>query len=157
VSTSRGPRVEFELVTVDGKPLSTQTLAGRISVIGFITTYDIASQAEVRFLGDLLRRHKPRLNVAVLVLEPPENKPMVEAFASALGLPYPVALAGAATIAGRGPFAGLHHVPSVVILDREGREVFRHLGLIGEEALDQAVREVERKVSASSGGGSSPP
>jgi len=54
-----------------------------------------------------------------------------------------VALADSATIAGDGPFAGLHHVPSIVILDRESREVFRHVGLIEEAALEQAIRSVE--------------
>jgi hypothetical protein len=141
--SERGPRVLFEFVTIDGKPLSTDTLAGRISVIGFTTTYDTASQAQVRVFADLLRHHKPRINVAVLVLEPPENEPMINAFAQALSLPYPVANADAATIAGRGPFAGLHHVPSVVILDRQGREAFRHLGLIAEEPLSLAIREIE--------------
>jgi hypothetical protein len=113
-------------------------------VIGFVTTYDVASQAEARFLAGLLRDHKPRLNVALLVLEPPENRPLVEAFAATLKLPYPVALAGAATIAGEGPFAGLHHVPSVVILDREGREALRQLGFTTQNALEELVRAVER-------------
>ena len=118
-------------------------MSGRISVIGFVATYDAASQAQARFLTALLKRHVPRINVAILVLEPPENRPMVEAFVGALRLPYPAALADAATIAGHGPFAGLHHVPSVVILDREGRERWRHLGLIQENDMDAAVREVE--------------
>lgn len=140
----RGQRLQFEYVTIDGKPLSTQTLSGRISVIGFVATYDVASQAQARFLADLLHHHKPRLNVALLVLEAPENKPLVQAFAATLSLPYPVALADAATIAGEGPFKGLHHVPSVVVLDREGREAWRNLGITEEKVLEEAVQDVER-------------
>jgi hypothetical protein len=140
----RGARIQFEFTTIDDKPLSTETLAGRISVIGFIATYDARSQGQARFLEDLLRRHKPRLNVAVLVLEPAENKPLVEAFTSSLGLSYPVAFADAATIAGTGPFTGLHHVPSVVILDRQGREAWRYFGIVEASALELVVREVER-------------
>jgi hypothetical protein len=140
----RGARIQFEFTTIDDKPLSTETLAGRISVIGFIATYDARSQGQARFLEDLLRRHKPRLNVAVLVLEPAENKPLVEAFTSSLGLSYPVAFADAATIAGTGPFTGLHHVPSVVILDRQGKEAWRYFGLVEASALEVVVREVER-------------
>jgi hypothetical protein len=56
-----------------------------------------------------------------------------------------VALADAATIAGEGPFSGLHHVPSVVILDAEGREAFRHVGLITQEALEEVLRGIERE------------
>lgn len=145
VTTDLGPRLHFEFVTINNQPLSSATLAGRISVLGFVATYDVASQAQARFLTGLFRSHKPRLNVALLILEPPENQPMVEAFAAALGVPYPVAMADAATIAGRGPFAGLHHVPSVVILDREGREAWRRMGLVGAEELENAVREIERR------------
>jgi cytochrome oxidase Cu insertion factor (SCO1/SenC/PrrC family) len=141
--SAQGPKVHFEYTALDGTPLSTSALAGRISVIGFATTYDPASQAQARFLTVLLRRHTPRLNVALLVLEPPENQILVETFAQSLRLPYPVALADAATIAGQGPFTGLHHVPSVVILDAEGREAYRYLGLLDDTALDKVVRAVE--------------
>jgi hypothetical protein len=142
--TERGAPVVFELATIDNKPLSTATLAGRISVIGFLATYDMASQAQARFLADLVRSHKPRINAAVIILELPENKPMVEAFVAALDPPYPVAIADRATLAGEGPFRGLHHVPSIVILDRQGREAYRRLGLIEGSALEEVLREVER-------------
>jgi hypothetical protein len=143
-SVAAGP-VLFTYETIDGRALSTESLANRISVIAFLATYDVHSQAEARLLASLRRHHSPRLNVAALVLEPPENRPLVEAFASSLGLDYPIALADAATIAGEGPFANLHHVPSVVVLDRAGHEVWRHVGFVSEAGLEAAVREVEAR------------
>ncbi len=137
--------MRFEFVTLDGQPFSTETVAGRVTVIAFITTYDMASQAQARFLSGLARRHVPRINAAALVLEPPENRPLVEAFVAALKLPYPVAFADPATIAGKGPFAGLHHVPSVIILDRSGREAWRRVGLAEPEEIEQAIRAVEQR------------
>ncbi|WP_437285598.1 TlpA family protein disulfide reductase [Sorangium sp. So ce406] len=142
---ARGPVRTFSYETLDGRALSTASLAGRFSVIGFVATYDVASQAEARFLAGLFRDHTPRINAALLVLEASENRPLVEAFVAALKLPYPVALADAPTIAGEGSFAGLHHVPSVVILDPEGREAFRHVGLITQEALEEVLRRLERE------------
>ena len=114
-------------------------------MIGFLTTYDFYSQAEARFLSSIARRHTPRVNVAALILEASENRTLVEAFTAALKLPYPVAMADEATIAGEGPFAGLHNVPSIVILDREGREVYRHVGLVDEAAIEAAIRAVEQR------------
>jgi len=139
----RGPALRFAFESVRGGPISTEAFANRISVIGFFTTYDVPSQVEARFLASLAKRHSPRVNAAALMLEGPENEPLVQAFAETLGLPYPVALADAATIAGKGPFAGLHHVPSVVILDRQGREAYRHVGFIDEATLEAAVKMVE--------------
>jgi hypothetical protein len=146
VTTSpSGSPLHFAYETLDGKPLTSDALRGRITVVAFLTTYDFHSQAEARFLSSIARRHTPRLNAAALILEAAENRPLAEAFTATLALPYPVALADEATIAGEGPFAGLHHVPSIVILDREGREAYRHLGLIEEAALDQAIRSVEQQ------------
>lgn len=142
ISPSGAPLV-FAYETLDGKQLTSDSLRGRITVIAFLTTYDFPSQAEARFLSSIAHRHVPRLNAAALILEAPENLPLVQAFTSALALPYPVAMADPATIAGEGAFSGLHHVPSIVILDREGREVYRHVGLIEEAALEQAIRSVE--------------
>jgi hypothetical protein len=143
VISPSGAPLTFTYETLDGKQLTSDSLRGRITVIAFLTTYDFTSQAEARFLSSLTHRHVPRINAAALILEAPENLPLVQAFASTLALPYPVAMADSATIAGEGPFSGLHHVPSIVILDREGREVYRHVGLIEEAALDQAIRSVE--------------
>jgi hypothetical protein len=157
VPADRGAPVVFELATINNKPLSTATLAGRISVIAFLATYDMASQAQARFLGDLVRSHKPRINAAVIILELPENKPMVEAFVAALEPPYPVAMADPATLAGEGPFRGLHHVPSIVILDRQGREAYRRLGLIEASALEEILREVERTSPPPSAAPTDPP
>ncbi len=114
-----------------------------MSVIGFLTTYDVHSQAEARYLALLERHHTPRVNVVALMLEAQENLPLVEAFVASLGLRYPVAIADAPTIAGEGAFAGLHHVPSVVVLDRAGREAWRHVGFVDETTLETAVRAVE--------------
>jgi hypothetical protein len=143
LETRPGDRIAFDFLTIDDKPLSSTTIEGRVTVIGFITTYDIASQAQARFLSALAKHHTPRINVALLVLEPAQNRPLVEAFASALKLNIPVAIADSATIAGEGPFAGLHEVPSVVILDRHGAEAIRNVGLLEERDLETAVKKVE--------------
>lgn len=137
-------RFRWTKVNAIGGELTEADLKGRVSVLVFITSYDVPSQAQVRFLSTLGRDHVPRLNAVALVLEPPEHLPIVEAFASALDLKYPVVLADPATIRGEGPFAGLHHVPAVAILDRDGRERFRHLGLMPTAQLEDAVRLVEQ-------------
>ena len=137
--------MHFVFETLEGKAITSVGLRGRVTVVAFLTTYDFPSQAEARFLSSIARRHTPRVNVVGLILEAAENRPLAEAFTAALALPYAVCLADEATIAGEGAFAGLHHVPSIVILDREGREAYRHVGLIEEAAIEEAIRAVERR------------
>lgn len=110
-----------------------------MTLIAFVASYDTASQAQARYLKQLYRRHVPRINVAVLVLEPAHHQPLVQAFSEALQLPFPVAMADAATIRGQGPFAGLQHVPAAVLLDRDSREVWRGLGLKDSATLSALI------------------
>ncbi len=137
------PPVAFGWTDLHGKPLTTESVRGRVTVLAFLATYDVASQAQARFLTALSKHHTPRLNVAIIVLEQETNRPLVEAFVDALGIEYPVAFADPATLAGKGPFQGLHHVPAVVILDKAGHERARRLGLAKEDELEALVEEVE--------------
>jgi len=138
--------VHYEFTAIDGTTkISSDAFKDRFTVIGFLTTYDVVSQAEARFLLTVQRRHVPKINVAALFLEPADNAPLVEAFSRTLDLSYPVAIADSDTIAGKGPFAGLHHVPSVVVLDRSGREVFRHIGVIDDKALEGVLHQYDAR------------
>jgi hypothetical protein len=133
--------VHFAYPTVDGRGmLATGTLAGRTSVLAFVATYDMASQAQARFLGIVQHRREPRVNVAAIVLEPLENRPLILAFRDALRLDYPMAIGDAELIAGGGPFGDVHGVPTVLVLDAEGRIIWKHVGLAKDAEIDEALR-----------------
>jgi hypothetical protein len=139
-----GETIHFSYPTIDGKTLSTTSLAGRYSVLAFITTYDDSSHAQARFLSTVMNKHVPRINAGVIVLEPPQNQILVEAFTKVVAPPYPVAMADEATILGEGPFRDLHEVPSILILDPMGREVWRHKGLASNDTIDAALVAVKK-------------
>ena len=73
--------------------VSSEELRGRATVLLFVTTFDLASQAEAKHLEDLYRTHKPRINAVAVVMEAPKYAPLARSFAEVLGLSYPVALA----------------------------------------------------------------
>ena len=139
--TPRGSPVHFRYELVDGKGvLGSDAFRGRPTVVAFVATYDLASQAEARFLTGVLRKHGSRIHVAMIVLEPPENRPLVLAFRDALRLQYPVAMGDDALIAGEGPFGDVHAVPSVVVIDGESRMVWKHIGLSKEDEIENALK-----------------
>jgi hypothetical protein len=119
--------------------LSARALRGQPTIVAFLATYDLASQAQARFLLGVFRRHAGTVRAAAIVLEPAENQPLILAFRDALKLSYPVAMGDETLIAGGGPFGDVHAVPSTVLLDREGRIVWKHTGLAKEEELEQAL------------------
>jgi hypothetical protein len=143
-AVATGAPIHFSYPTLDGQILSTSTLAGRYSVLAFITTYDHFSHAQARFLTSVVNKHVPRINAGVIVLEPQQNRVLVEAFTKVVAPPYPVAMADEATIRGEGPFQDLHEVPSVVILDPRGREVWRHKGLASNDMIEAALNALKQ-------------
>jgi hypothetical protein len=140
---TRGAATVFAFVDVKGRTFSSDTTRGRATVVLFLTTYDIVSQQAARQVEDLLHRREPRFNAGAIVLEAPKYATLVEAFGEALGLSYPLALADWGTRQGGGPFGAISAVPTVVVLDREGRIVWRHSGLPTRDRLGAALDEAD--------------
>jgi hypothetical protein len=128
-------------VATDGSRLGSEETRGRVTVLIFVTTYDMGSQIVVREVADLFRRHVPRFNAGVVVLEPPRNAPLAEAFAAALELPFPLAMADPATLEGRGPFGEVIGVPTMVVLDATGAERHRSEGVVSTAAIERVIVE----------------
>ncbi len=142
--TAPGAPVSYAWGTADGRVVSSEELRGRATVLLFVTTFDLASQAEAKHLEDLYRTYKPRINAVAVVMEAPKYAPLARSFAEVLGLSYPVALADDATRQGRGPFGVISSVPSWVILDRDARPVFAHAGVVSLRQIERGLRSVQR-------------
>ena len=138
---TRGDPVVFSFLTSDGVSFDSQGTRGRVTAILLITTYDLTSQLVARRLNDLLSSFRPRFNVAAVVLEPPKYAVLLEPFKSSLGLRYPVVLADYATLRGDGIFGKIPEVPIVIVLDPEGRPVWRLAGPATEQQIKKALRE----------------
>jgi len=143
VAVAPGAPLSFAYTTLDGRAVSSARYRDRMTVIALAATYDTASQAQARFVNSVYQRHAPRINALLLVLEPADHLPLAEAFVQSLDLRYDAALADADTIAGKGLFPGLHHVPSIVLLDRDGREVWRQLGVVDAATLTEVLKKYQ--------------
>jgi hypothetical protein len=138
----QGPRVSFEFEALDGSQVSTATSMGRNTVVGFLTTYDLASQAQANFLRMVSRQHVPRTNVVAIVLERQESRPLVQAFVDSLGLRFPVIQLDSRQLAHTG-FGDVTSVPSVVILDKQVRRAWRKSGIVEAKEIDATLRTLE--------------
>lgn len=143
-AVARGAPIRFAYGTPEGQTLSSETTRGRVTALLFVATFDLTSQLMARRLDEVIRTHRPRANAGAVALEAPNAAPLVEVFRSSLGLSYPVALANSTAFDHEGPFGGIDQVPTLVILDRRGREVARAQGAVTERDLDAALREAER-------------
>lgn len=110
----------------------------------FVATFDLASQGMARTLNDLARFHRPRINVLAVTLEAPKYAMFAETFRSSLGLSYPVAIADQKTRSGRGAFGATVAVPTLVVLDQQGRPVFSQAGAVAKEKIREVLIEARK-------------
>ena len=140
----RGSPVTFAYGTPQGEVLSSETTRGRVTVILFVTTFDLPSQVLAKRVEAVVRRHRPRVNAGAVALEAPNDAPLVDVFKTSLGLSYPVALTNSTRVDQSGPFGAIDLVPVLVVLDSRGVEVARAQGAVSEAELDEALTRAAR-------------
>jgi hypothetical protein len=145
VSANATTRPTYDYVALDGKRVSSESNLGKVSVIAVIATYDLGSQVVMRELSEV-RVHRPHgVSILALVLEPPKNAPLAEAFAATLDLPFPIAMADQATLEAQGPFGPIDTVPTTIVLSPDGREVWRHEGAVLAGELERAIAKARER------------
>jgi hypothetical protein len=88
-----GDPVAYSFGSIDGELITSQGMLGRVTILLFGTSYDMVTQAVSKRLNQVLHAHSPRLNIALVLIEPPQNADMARAYRDLLGLDFPVALA----------------------------------------------------------------
>ena len=142
-SPKTGQPVQFTFGTIDGTEVSSDTTRGRTTALLFVTTYDLPSQAAALFLRDVLSKHKPLANGAIVMLEPPRSAPLVQVWRDQMQLELPVAMASPVLLAGESELGRVLGVPTLVILDRRGRIALRLEGGQDRKQLESSLSEAD--------------
>ena len=131
---------QFSFDSLDARPVSSHALRGRVTVITFVTTWDLMSQAQVEFLAVMAKRDGAKVNYAAVALQRYADRELIEVYRTKLGLPYPFAIAGGADDPSVAPFVPFEAVPTTIVLDKEGHIAFRKTGLVKSDELRSAMR-----------------
>jgi hypothetical protein len=115
--------------SLDERAVSSAAHRGKPTILAFVTTGDIVGQAQVDYLVAMAKNDGAKVNYALVAIHPRKEIVLVEAYLSALKVEFPVALADASALTAAGPFGEISAVPTLVILDREGKIVWKHTGL----------------------------
>lgn len=147
VSEKPGPSfpdnpVTYVFDTLDERPVSSAAHRGKPTVLTFVTTGDIVGQAQVDYLVAMAKNDGAKVNYALVAIHPRKEIVLVEAYMSALKVEFPVALGDRAVMSAQGPFGEISAVPTVVVLDREGKIVWKHTGLAKADELRGHMRRL---------------
>jgi hypothetical protein len=143
-SAPRGKQAFYAFGTLDGRRITNVDFAGRVTVLLFGTSYDLVTQAVAKRLGQLWHEHAPRSNVALILVEPPENVDMARAYQEVLGIDYPVGLADGDPAQVAGSLGHVEVVPSWLFLSPSGRISASAVGDLSLSELRRLVVEAER-------------
>ena len=142
-SEARGQVQRYVFGTTQGEELSAETMHGRVTVLVFVTTFDLASQVAAKRVNQVLHTHRPRINAGAVVLEAAKYAPLADVFRSTLELSYPVAIADLPTLAQNSTLGEVRSVPTVLVLDAQGREVLRKTGNFSVDDLNHWLARAE--------------
>ena len=132
----------YEFDTLDERPVSSSAHRGKPTILAFVTTGDIVGQAQVDYLVAMAKNDGAKVNYALIALHPRKEIMLVEAYMSALKVEFPVALGDPSVMGPQGPFGEISAVPTIVILDREGKIVWKHTGLAKADELRGHMRRL---------------
>ncbi|CAN5165893.1 hypothetical protein BH09MYX1_BH09MYX1_09880 [soil metagenome] len=121
--------LSYRFESLDARPVTSEAFAGKFTVMVFIATGDLVSQAQANFLVAMASHDGDRVNYALVALQDGTTRELVEGYRDALKITFPIALGDTATTAGGGPFGDVATVPTVVVIDPEGRLKWKKTGL----------------------------
>jgi thiol-disulfide isomerase/thioredoxin len=130
---------DFTVRDLDGQPISSASLRGKVALINFWATWCGPCRAEVPDLVALQAKYRDQLRV-IGVSEDESGVEVVRSFAAAHRVNYPIVMLTAEL---EKIFPGVHALPTTFLLDREGRVVQKHVGM-----LTAATTEAETRVLA---------
>jgi thiol-disulfide isomerase/thioredoxin len=124
----------FSAPDLDGRPVSTAALRGKVVLVNFWATWCPPCREEIPDLIALQAKYKDTLQI-VGIAQDSGSVEEIRAFAAKHGMNYPTVLS---TPEIERLFPGVSALPTTFVLDRDGRLAQKHVGM-----LDPARTELE--------------
>jgi thiol-disulfide isomerase/thioredoxin len=125
-----------QLTDLEGRPVSNETLRGKVTLVNFWATWCGPCRDEIPMLVALQEYYKDYLTiVGASIDERPADE--VKSFAAGFNVNYPIVMASGGLDE---QFGGISAVPSTFVVNRDGKIVQRHLGILQARQTEHEVR-----------------
>jgi cytochrome c biogenesis protein CcmG/thiol:disulfide interchange protein DsbE len=143
----------FQVTTLDGAPVSADSLRGKVVLLNFWATWCPPCRVEMPGFQDVYDERRAEGFVVLGVSTDRAGRAPVLEFLKEKGITYPVAMANGTML---NAYGGARVLPTSFLIDRQGRIRHEVRGYFAEVALRQAVgrllAEDASGVAATSGG-----
>ena len=130
------PAPAIQLKDLNGKDLTLDSSRGKVVLLNFWATWCGPCREEIPSLIALQERYKDRLQIIGLVVDDDDEK-QIRKVIDTQGINYPVALADDKT---RMDYGGIGALPTMFLINAEGRVVQKHIGLFDPALYETEVR-----------------
>jgi thiol-disulfide isomerase/thioredoxin len=130
------PAPDLKAKDLDGKELSLDAYKGKVVLLNFWATWCGPCRAEIPSLIRMQEAYKDRLQIIGMDVDD-ENEGQLRAFVKNEGINYPVAMTSDAV---RLAYGGIAALPTVFVINRDGKVVQKHVGL-----FNPALYEIEAR------------
>jgi peroxiredoxin len=139
VASANAQAPEFQLTTLDGAPVSRDSLRGKVVLLNFWATWCPPCRVEMPGFQDVYDRNRSRGFTVLGVSTDAAGNDHVARYLQDHRITYPVAMASNGIVQG---FGGVHALPTSFLLDRQGRIRHEVSGIFAEFTLEQAVERL---------------
>jgi len=123
---------------VEGVPISTSSLKGKVVIVNFWATWCPPCRAEIPDLIALQNKYKGQLQI-IGISDDDDPPATVKKWAAEHKMNYPIVMA---TDDLRKAFTGVAALPTSFIIDRESRLVMRHVGMLMSATTEAETRHL---------------
>ena len=130
------PAPAFSLKELGGKDLSLEASRGKVVLLNFWATWCGPCREEIPGLIALQTHYPDKLQIIGLAVDVDDEKEVRDVM-QAEGINYPVAVADMKT---RLDYGGILALPTVFLINAEGRVVQKHVGLVNPALFETEIR-----------------
>jgi thiol-disulfide isomerase/thioredoxin len=129
------PVPDFTVTSFSGKALNPAEWKGKVVILNFWATWCTPCRYEIPELAELQKRFQGKLQVVGLSVDdaPPA---LVKNFVKQIGFDYPVAMASEQL---QDKFGGILALPTSFVINRDGRVVQKHTGLVSPDYYAEEI------------------
>lgn len=138
VATPAVAKANWSAVDLDGELVTSEDLQGKVSVLVYWATWCGGCKSEIPDLV-ALREEFPTNEVEIIGLSFDEEHKDLKSYARKVGINYRIARVTPSIVE---TFGNADAIPTLLIIDQEGRIQFRHTGVVGQHALSERVRSL---------------
>ncbi len=129
------PAPELALKDADGKTVKLSDYKGKVVVLDFWATWCGPCKIEIPWLMEFQRKYKDR-GFTVVGVSMDDGWHVVKPFVEEFRMNYPVVLG---TDEAAQAFGGVEVLPTTFIIDKQGRIVETHQGLVGKDEMERVI------------------